>query len=168
MTIPATPPLLHPPSPPPPSGSQTGRAAPLTTRISHLTVLPRPPIYPVSLQTNGHCAPPPPSNNANVHLIWFFPHRCFIGVSLIRLQQHWYENAVLDNAEWMTGLWTVCPVGWKIICLSNRVLWNQFEYQGPFKQAVLNGLMKIWQSCTGSSHWQDILQLSVCGLKPYV
>lgn len=63
--------------------------------------------------------------------IWQFSHHRFIGVSLISLQQCWYENvnlrAVLDNTQRMTRLWTVYFVGWKIICLCNRMLWNQFE-----------------------------------------
>ncbi|XP_044074418.1 cysteine/serine-rich nuclear protein 2-like isoform X2 [Siniperca chuatsi] len=52
MTTPATrPPLLRPLSPPlpPQSGSPTGRADPLTTTISHLTVLLHPPVYPECL-----------------------------------------------------------------------------------------------------------------------
>lgn len=55
------------------------------------------------------------SNNAILFLIWPFSHQSFIGVSLISLQQHWYENAnlraVLDYAQRMTRLWTVSLVG---------------------------------------------------------
>lgn len=109
MTTPATPPplLRLPPSPPlpPQSGSPMGRAAPLTSRISHLTVLLHLPDYPVSLQTNNQrwiFFSLPPSNNANLFLIWPFSLKWFIGVPLISLQQHTYENtnlrAFLDNA----------------------------------------------------------------------
>lgn len=51
MKIPATPPP-HSLPPHPRSGSPMGRAAPLITRISHLTAPLHPPPYPVSLQTN--------------------------------------------------------------------------------------------------------------------
>lgn len=137
MTIPATPPpppLLRPPSPPlpPQSGSLTGRAASQTTRNLHRTALLQPPVYPVSLQTSDHCVffflfQIMQTSSC----IWQFSHHRFIGVSLISLQQCWYENvnlrAVLDNTQRMTRLWTVYFVGWKIICLCNRMLWNQFE-----------------------------------------
>lgn len=54
------------------------------------------------------------SNNA-ILFIWLFFHLCIIGVSLISLQQHCYENAnvraALDNAQPMTRLGIVCAVG---------------------------------------------------------
>lgn len=51
MTIPVTRPLLHLPSPPllPQSGTQMGRAAPVTARILPPTARLHPQLYPVSL-----------------------------------------------------------------------------------------------------------------------
>lgn len=54
------------------------------------------------------------SHNA-ILFIWLLFHLCIIGVSLISLQQHCYENAnlraALGNAQPMTGRWIVCAVG---------------------------------------------------------
>lgn len=108
MTVPAAHPLLLlPPSPrlPPPSGSRTGRAAPLTARISHLTARLQPPPYQVSLQTHNNNNLTPSSSFKWCKPPLFFPNWCFTQASLISLQQLCYENASLRAVVDMHTRW---------------------------------------------------------------
>lgn len=108
MTVPATHPLLlRPPSPrlPPPSGSRTWRAAPLIARISHLTALLQPPLYPVSLKTHNNNNNLTPSSSFKRCEPLFFSQLVLYTKSLISLQQLCYENASLRAVVDMHTRW---------------------------------------------------------------